>query len=770
MTIRHILFLGLFFLSANIGDAQTATIKGSVTTADGQPAGSVNVMLENTELGVVVNRDGSYMLNKVPTGNYILSASFAGLVSQKRDITLTADQVLIANFILAEDKKQLEEVIIKSISRKATDKTSEMVARMPLKNLENPQVYNIVGKELMKEQMMTDIQEPFKAAPGVVPAEYVTGMFSVVFRGFTNWDYARNGLATSVERSGTEIANLERIELIKGPSGTLFGSSVSSFGGVVNLVTKKPYESFGGEINYNAGSFDLSRAAMDINTPLNKDKTVLFRLNAVSHSQNHSNEYGKTKRYDIAPSILYKASERLSFLFDFEYFKSNATRPAYTLLFADEVPFRSMKDIPLGFKQSFFSNDLLSDAQAVKYFGQATYQISDRWTSSTAFSHVNEFVNKSYQPYIHWIDADTATIDVRLFGPRERNSANIQQNFNGKFHTGKLRHNLLIGASFEYNNETVIYRISPVLDKINIHDPFKKLTKDRVDSVFIADPSLAQDGGKYGGNALGVYVSDVINWTDRLSTMLSLRYDRFAQMYEDKFTQPSFSPKLGIVYQVIKEQVSVFGNYMSGFQNQGVMEQPDGSLFSPKPVFANQIEGGVKAELPGGKLSGSISYYRIAIDNAIRSDDNFFNFQDGKQLSKGIDVELIVNPIAGLNIVSGYGYNQNKFIKADIYEGKLATGAPQNVFNYWVSYRIPERFLKGIGLGVGGNYISESYFNSSNTFTVPAYYVMNATAFYDNNKWRLGLKLNNIGNIYYWDLNGNPQLTRNLIINFTFKF
>lgn len=761
-------FLALVFCILSVQSfAQTGTIRGSVTTSDGKPAEFVNISLGKTARGAVVNEAGHYVLNKVPAGTYTLTASFTGLVAQTSTVTVAAGETSSVDFTLAEDNRQLQEVVVRSDNR-LTNKETDYVARMPLKNLENPQVYNVVGKDLMKEQMMTDVKEVFRAAPGVAPTEYVTGSFAVVFRGFTNFDYARNGMATSVYRTGTEIANLERIELIKGPSGTLFGSQVSTFGGAMNLVTKKPYAGFGGEVTYSMGSFDLSRATVDINTPLDQEKKVLLRFNAVQHQQNSSNEYGKNKRFVIAPSLSYQASDRLSFLFDFEYFKSNATRLAYTLLFADEVPFRAAKDIPLGFKKSFFENDLLSDAQATKYFGQAKYQISKNWTSTTGISHVNEFLNHSYQPYVNWISADTAVTSIRHFGPRERTYANVQQNFNGSFHTGRFHHNLLIGASYEYNDESVTYQIVP-LDKINVNKPFAKAGLSRVNSA-LADPATPTSHDAYGGNALGIYVSDVISWTDRLSTMLSLRYDRFEQTYEGGFVQPSLSPKLGIVYQVVKDQVSLFGNFMNGFRNQGPVEQPNGSLFKPKPVFANQLEGGVKAELPGGKLGGSVSYYYINIDNALRTDDAQYSFQDGQQVSKGIEVELTANPVAGLNVIAGYGFNENKFVKADVYEGKFETQAPQHIANFWLSYRLPFQVLKGVGLGFGGNYVSESYLNSSNTYAIPAYHVTNATAFYQRDKWKLGLKLNNLSNAKYWDSVGNPQFTRNFVATFSFRF
>lgn len=767
MNTKQLFITTFFLLAVFIARAQTGIIKGTVFTSDGKPAELVNVVVEKTGRGTTVNKAGAFIISNIQPGSYTLTASFTGLRQQKKEVTVIAGQTVVVDFILEENSTQLKEVEVMS-ANKIADKTSDFVARMPLKNLENPQVYSVVGKELMKEQMMIDIKEPFLNSPGVVPAQYVTGMFNVLFRGFTTWDYARNGMATSVERTGTEIVNLERIEMIKGPSGTLFGGSVSSFGGVMNLVTKKPYAHFGGEVDYSIGSFDLSRATVDINAPLNKDKTVLFRINAVQHRQNSVNEFGKSKRLAVAPSLSYQVNDRLSLLFDFEYYKSNATQLPYSLLFADETPFNSFKDIPLDFKKSFFQNDLLSQTEAFKYFLHAKYQLSKNWTSTTDYSNVNEYVTSSYQPYITWFDEETAAPYVQLFGPRERTSTNFQQNFNGSFSTGSIHHKLLLGVSYEYISESYSLRRTANLDTISVKDPFDRVGKEIVDQALI-HPSFASSDA-YSQNVVAVYASDVISWTDRFSTMLSLRLNRYEDKYGDGFKQTSLSPKLGVVYQVVKDKVSVFANYMNGFQNQGPIAQPDATIFKPKPVFANQWEGGVKAELPGNKLSATLSYYYIGIDNAIRTDENQFTIQNGKQVSKGMEAELIVNPVSGLNIITGYAFNENKIVRADDYEGKLVTGAPQHVVNYWISYKLPLKSVKGIGIGFGGNYVGDSYFNSSNTLVLPANHVINATAFYEKDKWRIGFKINNISDVQYWDPSGFAQTTRNFIANFSFRF
>src|SRR5690606_16357589 len=111
------------------------------------------------------------------------------------------------------------------------------------------------------------------------------GRTSAIIRGFRTGNYMRNGVVAT-QLTAVETANLERIEVIKGPSGTLFGSSAISYGGLVNRITKMPLDYAQTEINYTAGSYGLNRLALDVNTPLNEDKTALFRLNAVRHATN----------------------------------------------------------------------------------------------------------------------------------------------------------------------------------------------------------------------------------------------------------------------------------------------------------------------------------------------------------------------------------------------------------------------------------------------------------------------------------------------------
>ena len=127
--------------------------------------------------------------------------------------------------------------------------------------------------------------------------------------------------------------------------------------------------------------------------------------------------------------------------------------------------------------------------------------------------------------------------------------------------------------------------------------------------------------------------------------------------------------------------------------------------------------------------------------------------------------------MAGLNIVAGYAYNENKYTKASAaQQGKLVTASPRNIGNIWVSYYIPEGKSRGLGFGIGGNYVSDSWFEVSNSFLLPGYKLLNAAVFYNQPRFRLSVKGNNLLNEAYWNSNGTPQKKMNFLGSVTFKF
>lgn len=745
-------------------------IKGQVTTSDGELAIGVNIILKNSKYGTVSNEDGNFEFNRIKPNTYILQVSLTGYETLEKEVLVTENKTTTLDLQLKVSNKELKEVVIngkKSIVSKKTD----YVARMPISNLENPQVYSVIHKELLQEQVAVNIETAIRNSPGAVPVSFPSGGVAITFRGFSTGINARNGMETASGRSSVDLANVERIEILKGPSGTLFGSSISSYGGVVNLVTKKPFEKTATEISYTAGSFNLNRLTADVNTPLNKEKTVLFRVNLAYNNEKSFLDYGFNKTIAVSPSLTYKASDKLTFNIDAELINSNNTRRTYNTYGATSG-ITNPAALQLDYKKTLFHDDNDAKTSGNKIFAQAEYEISENWKSTTLFSFVGENVERSYQTYAVWSSPTQATRRVGNWGPIDNNYTNIQENINGQFATGSIKHKFLAGINYRLNESKFSSGIAN-FDNIDLATGYTIFRRKTAEAAINQNSSVAANQ-----ETISIYASDVINFTDRLSAMLSLRLDNFERKKigtTEGYHQTALSPKLGLVYQLVKDQVSVFGNYMNGFQNFAPVNQPSSGLqFVIDPVYAKQWEAGIKAETFNKKLSATVSYYDITIDNATRLLQNLDTAQDAKQVSKGVDFELIANPISGLNIIAGYAYNDNRIVKTSSTEtinidGNKAAGAPANVANFWTTYTFQNK-LKGLGTGFGVNFVDKSFFLTDNIVYMPAYRTYNATVFYDQPTWRVGVKLNNLTNEKYWDFYGNSQAPTNLLVNLTLKF
>ncbi|WP_225585086.1 TonB-dependent receptor [Flavobacterium sp. MDT1-60] len=270
----------LMFLLFNAGSIQaqalsTGSISGSVITNDGNASQGVIVKLIEANKNAVTNSAGNFEFKKVPFGKYTLEVTMSGYESSTETVEITEQNPSVSIDIKVNSSVQnLEDVVIRTGGNRFAKKESFDVAKMPLKNIENSQVYIVVSKELMKEQVVTDYNSAFKNVPGAGIAEVRNqGRTTSISRGFPTPQVVRNGVG-SFTYTTIDPSNLERIEVIKGPSATLFGSTLSSFGGLFNRVTKKPFDTFKGEVSYSAASWDLNRLTFDINTPLTKTKQL----------------------------------------------------------------------------------------------------------------------------------------------------------------------------------------------------------------------------------------------------------------------------------------------------------------------------------------------------------------------------------------------------------------------------------------------------------------------------------------------------------------
>ena len=248
------------------------------------------------------------------------------------------------------------------------------------------------------------------------------------------------------------------------------------------------------------------------------------------------------------------------------------------------------------------------------------------------------------------------------------------------------------------------------------------------------------------------------------------------QSEEDDYTQTTLSPKFGLVVRPLPDRLSLFGNVMNGFSNVAPRTESDGTTESFEPERANQWEAGVKANAFDNRLTATVSYYDIAVSNTVLETEPDIFVQNGEQESRGVEVSVTAAPVEGLNVIAGYSYNESEITEGEsTFEGRRPEEAgPQNLFNAWASYRVPDGLLEGIGVGIGANYADENNVLNRNTgqFTLPSYTVFDASISYETSRYRLDLKVNNLTDeIYYkgWTT-VNPQAPRTVTANFAYRF
>nr|WP_294942193.1 TonB-dependent receptor [uncultured Mucilaginibacter sp.] len=797
------------------------TVTGKVITAKGEAAENVSVGLIGTGYGSNTNAAGEFSF-KAATGTYTLIISYVGVQRVEIPVSVTAGQTTaVPQITINASLSQLSEVnVIANRANRFTRKVSVDAAKIPLENLENAQSYSTVTSELLKEQQVYNVEDALRNAPGIQKMWDATsragdggGYFTL--RGFVTQTTIRNGIAGLVT-SGIDATNLEKLEVIKGPSATLFGSTLTSFGGLINRVTKKPYESFGLEIGHTVGSYDLNRTSVDLNAPLGAN--VAFRLNTAYNYEGSFQNYGKSRTFAAAPSLVIKANDKLSFLLEAEMFYGrNSAKPFFFFYDSPKnLGVSEVSQLDIDYKNAYSNDNVTSYSRSINYYAEAKYKISDKLTSQTVFSKSNSFSNGA-SPYYYLVTDATAigltTDPVTHTSPlpdlpgehnyiyrNDQSTANskfgateIQENINGDFNIGGMRHRFVVGIDFQRQNSHQIY-FGNAYGVVPINDPtfdYGTFNKQLVDATNAANPLTSANTYPYiyRTNTYSVYASDVINLTDRLIASIGARVDNYqnkgnynldGSQSTAPFKQTAFSPKFGLIYQPVKEQVSLFANYQNGFINPGVYNNSAGTPVVAELQNANQVEGGVKLSLFDGKLSSTLSYYSIKLTNVLRYDPAstvFGRIQDGTQSSKGFEAEIVANPIPSVNLVGGFAYNNSKYTGGDasIIGYRPNTAGSPYLANFYASYRLPGSAIKGLGIGFGGNYASKNKIINSageGTFSLPAYTILNSNLFYEKAKYRFGLAVNNLGDKKYYTgyTTINPQRLRQVVLSANYKF
>jgi outer membrane receptor for ferrienterochelin and colicins len=263
--------LVMLVLSVPVARAQgSGRIEGEVKRTDGGPVGGVAVVLQGVGRATITNNRGSYVFEDVPAGTYHLSFTL-GPQSTTEDVEVTAGQTTEVSTVVDWKVSFIETITVFSASRQ-TERITEAPAAITL----------IPEEEIERESANGQIPKLLEFTPGAEVTQSGLYDFNFNTRGFNSSLNRRiltliDGRDPSVPFLGSQewgavsfpVDDLSSVELVRGPGSALYGAD--AFNGVLNMVTKAPRYSRGGEFQLTGGNLDTQRLDLRWATDLGND-------------------------------------------------------------------------------------------------------------------------------------------------------------------------------------------------------------------------------------------------------------------------------------------------------------------------------------------------------------------------------------------------------------------------------------------------------------------------------------------------------------------
>ncbi|MBD3883990.1 TonB-dependent siderophore receptor [Phormidium tenue FACHB-886] len=613
--------------------------------------------------------------------------------------------------------------------------------------LDIPQSVQVIPQQVLEDQQVTRLDEALENAAGVVYGGTDTfGDVNYSIRGFSGAPVLQDGFRQYDFVEIPEVANIERIEILRGPAEILYGEIQP--GGVINLVTERSLPDPFYEAQVQLGSYGLVRPQIDISGPLNDSESLLYRLNAVYSRQDGFRDFDQAfEQFFIAPVLTWEISDRTDLTLDLQLLNREQPYDFGTVAFGNGV-LDTPRDRIFNEPDDYLERDFFSIRLALDH------EFSDSWSIRSAFRFTDSSTFSDRISVPTAFNEDTGNL-TRAFALDDFDSQNyaLQTNVVGEFLTGSVGHTLLFGVDLTRTSTSRFGLANFTPSIINVFDP--EYGADRSELNTLLFDRLSEI------DRLGIYLQDQIDIFDNLILVAGLRYESVEQrinnvpalfysgggltQYDDALT-----PQVGIVYQPI-ENLSLYASYSQSFTPNVDEVAADGNPLEPER--GEGFEVGVKAELFDNLLV-TLAYFDITKQNVATQDPNFpglnVSVATGEQQSQGIEFDVVGEILPGWDIIASYAYTDAEVTEDNtISIGNRLAGIPRHNASLWTTYQIQDGNLQGLGFGIGFQYIGERQGDLANTFETDDYFLTNAAVFYERDDWRLALNFRNLFDINY---------------------
>ncbi len=621
------------------------------------------------------------------------------------------------------------------------EKTGIPLSRMP-------QSVQVIEAAQLRDLDAQSIGDALRDVPSANPgnsrvARYQS--FSLKVRGFLA-DQMRNGIRQRYyeDIDASAISNIDRIEVLKGPSSVLFGQS--AIGGILSIVTKRPTDAFAGSVALTVGEDDRKVGEFDIGGPLNATGTLGARLTGEVERSDTFVDYQDMRRQNAGFTLTWEPSDRARMTLVTEYVDretlGNPGLPVIGTVMGNGVR-RLDRSLYLGEPTA---GGLTADAPLVQWW--TDFRLNDTWTLTPRYQY-QEFNSAFTQIRVRAMGADGVTLSRNgRFGEEDDAYQIAQLDLNGEFATGAVEHHLLAGIEFDRERSTFHQENLTNVAPINVLAPVYFYRDNAPQAVFAFDLV-----GDIDGTAL--YLQDRLSFTPDFDLLLGARHSKFDNhaVFNDDVDDLSTSAttaQVGGNWRFATDW-SLFGGYNSGIDVESSLgtRAADGSPL--KPERSEQLEAGVR--YAGDTARASLAAFEVKRKDALTTDpvNPDFSVQTGEQRVRGIELEGQWQPTDTLTFNGGLAWMKGEVTKSnDGDEGDELGDTPRHTF----TARVTHEFTPNWQWRAGFYAVDSRLLTQGNAIRVPGYALVNLAVGYRAKDWSVDVYLDNAFDRTYYTATG----------------
>jgi len=620
--------------------------------------------------------------------------------------------------------------------------------------LETPQSVSVIGREQLQAQAALSLVDAVKYTPGVqAGTDPVDNRFdSLRIRGFEPTLFV-DGMqlpygASLYGRPKVDPFMVERIEILRGPSSSLYGAIAP--GGLVNFVSLRPPEEAVHTVQLRTNTFGRYEGAFDVGGPVDKDGTVLYRLTALGFNGGTQIDHTKESRVLVAPSVTLRPDRDTSLTLSALYQRDNGEPQIQFLPAQGTLLGNPNGTVPYGRYVGEPGVDEYSRTQAwvgydFEHRFDSTWKVSQK--ARYAYLDTNLFAVAGAG-----LQADLRTLNRQvLSAPEHAENFTLDNQVQADFRTGPVSHTVLAGLDYRWSTSRIALGFggAPPIDLFN-----------PVYGAAIARPPVSQSTSQFQ-NQIGLYLQDQLAY-ERWRLTLSGRHDWVDTSTTDRLknttarqSEGAFSGRVGLSY-VFDSGIAPYAAYARSFQPT-IGTSFDGTPF--QSTTGSQYEVGVKYQPAASVVSMSAAAYTLTQNNALTVDAAHpqFQTQAGQVRSRGFEVEAHAELAEGLKMIAQYTYTDAKVTQSNGTDlGKRVIVVPRNQASVWADYTVPRGPLRTLNLGIGVRYFGPTYGNSTNTVAIPSNTLVDLALGYELGQLtpkldgvRFSLNVNNLFNRRY---------------------